>query len=219
MAIGDIPKIPQEYKPRIQKLVKRMKAKEITTEEVLNNILTVLGKVTIDSKGIKIAGDYGSFEIGTIGISSPMNAAISLLDVLPIFIGKKFITKRGNEITMVKISILGLKKSRASEKDMKNPRLPIVEYNTQNEKKENESIFNILDMYLHEPQSGAEPASGFRIHRVEEFAGWFGSGWSNMAKLFRVNLPMSQLMTKEILDKLGESMAPFCDQVLRKCGV
>lgn len=219
MSISDIPQIPREYKPRVQKLYNKIKAKEITVEEITNNILTILGKTTIYSGGIKISGNYGSFEIDSRMLTSGMEASMNLLDILPIFFGKKFLTKKGNELTLVKIGF-GLKRKPATEKHLKDKSLPIIEYDTETVEADiTKTVMNILSMYLQE-NTDPEPAHPlFKIHRLEEFSGWFGKGWKQPVKIYKMSMFFSQLTTKEILDKLGESMAPFCDQVLKKCGV
>lgn len=212
MALSDIPKIPREYKPRVDKLSEKIRAKEITIEEVLANLLTVLGKVTIDSNGIRTEGDYGSFEVDERGIAAGQGFLLNAYEILPVIRGKQFLIKRGSDFKKIKIG-LGLKESPATEADIKNPRLPIVEII--------DKPANIdVNSSLQEPASGLETLlPEIKIHRIEEFAGWFGDSWKEASKIFKLSVPVSELLTKEILVKLGEPMAPFCDQVLQKCGV
>ncbi len=196
MALADLPKIPEEYKPRVEKLAAKIRAKEISPEEVQFNVLAVLGKVTIGAEGIKIEGEYGSFEIDERALIAGRDFLLEAYDLLPRFWGREFLIKRGNDFRKIRIG-LGLKSSRASEKDINNTELPVVEY-------------------FSDPLT---QKTKMKVHRSEEFAGWLGDDWSGGAIIFKIATPLSELLTKEILDKLNEPMAPFCDQVLEKCGV
>ncbi len=196
MSIADIPRIPPEYEPRMKKLSEKIKAKEITPEEVMVNTLSVLGKVTIDSGGIRITGDYGSFEADERIFRVTRDFLFYLFDLLPRLFGKKFLIKKGDDFKKVKIG-LGIWKSRASEKDIRNRQLPIVEF-------VNDPLTKRTKVF---------------VHRLEEFAAWIGDDWKDGSILFKLAMPFSDVLIKEFLDKLGEPMGPFCDQMLKRCGV
>ncbi len=196
MAFADFPKIPEEYKPRVKHLSEKIKNNEITREEVKSNTLTTLGKVTIGAEGIKAEGDYGSFEVDSRSITAGKEFLLYFYELLPRLWGKQFLIKRGNSIRKYKIG-LGLKKLRASEGDINNLRLPIVEF----------------------VEDTATKKTRVKVHRLEEFAAWLGEDWKGGSILFKLAVPASEFLTKEVLDKIDESMAPFCDQVFKKCGV
>ncbi len=196
MAFADVPKIPEEYKPRVEELTKKIKSKEITINEVASNILEVLGKVTIASNGIRAEGEFGRFEIDERAITATRDTLLYACELLPRFWGKKFLIQRGDSVRKVKIG-LGLRKSRASAKDLNDQNIPIIEY-------------------ISDPSTGKNK---IWIHRIEELAAWVGDDWEKGSILFKMAIPASEFLTKEVLDRLGEYMAPFCDQVLKKCGV
>lgn len=221
MALGDIPKIPPEYRPRVQKLYDKIKTDEITIEEILTNILTVLGKISIDYNGIKIAGSYGAFEIDSRFVKSAQELLLALYPLWPVALNMRFLIKRGDKFTKVTFGFL---RSRATKKDINNPKLPVIEF-TNPEPDFFQDIrnyaLNALSVYLHHNTEPEPTRQLFKVHRVEEVAGWLGAmnGWNGLGKLFKVSVPLFPLITKEVLDELGESMTPFCDHVLKKCGV
>lgn len=196
MSIADIPKIPPEYEPRMQKLSEKIKAKEITLEEVMTNALSVLGRVTIDSGGIRITGDYGSFEADDRIFRVTRDFLFYLFEFLPRFFGKRLLIKKGDDFKKVTIGI-GIRKSRASEKDIRNRKLPILEF-------VNDPITKQDRIY---------------VHRLEELVAWVGDDWKEGSILFKLAIPLSDVLIKEFLDKQGEPVAPYCDRMLKRCGV
>ncbi len=196
MATGDIPKIPHEYKLRMKELSAKIKAGEITPEEVRDKALTVLGKVKIDAEGVLIKGDYGRFEVDERIITAAQEFLMYAYELVPKLLGKAFLIKKGDDFKKIVIGF-GLMSSSASEKDIKNSGLPIVEY----------------------VQDPLTEKKKIKIHRIEEFAGWLGEDWEGGALMFKLAIPLSDLLTKEVLDKLNDSMEPFCDLVLKECGV
>ena len=196
MALADIPKIPEEYYPRIENLQKKIEASETNVEAVIANALSVLGKVRISGNGIRAEGDYGVFEVDERALIALRDFLSYSCELLPRLFGKSFLIKQGDDIRKIKVG-LGIKKCRATEQDIQNCRLPIVEFLRDTQKKR----------------------TRINIHRLEEFAGWLGNDWRRGSLIFRIAAPFSELLTKEILDKLGYSLPSYIDQFLKKCGV
>ncbi len=220
MAIGDIPKFPSEYASRGKKLIRKLEKNDLSMEEVKSTIASVLGRVTIDSKGIRIAGDFGSFEIDAEGFMAINESLRLLLDFLPVLDGKELFLKRGEEITRMVVT-LPPKQTPATIYDFQESELPMIEFPPESKDKNNSnSDLKLFAAYF----QGADSTLGglennMKIHRMEELAGWLGDGWEGVVKLMDIGLPLLTLTTKETLDKLGESYPSFWDDVFKRCGV
>lgn len=219
MSLGDLPSIPRKYKPRVRKLFEKIQSDEISMEQILTNVFSSIGKVSVNAGGINATGDYGTFGFDKRIIADGREALVNACDLITVVLFKSFLIKRGEEFTKVFIGP-GLWQTPARPEDIKNKRLPIFEIKKAPEQIFKEKFLNAFHVYLDTPLDKWQPASkDFKIHRMEQLAGWLGNDWGRFGKLLRVIAPMADLSTKEALDKINASMDPLCDQVLTKCGV
>lgn len=221
MSLGDIPKIPAKYKPRIQKLFNKIKAGETSLEQVLENVLTATGKLTLDASGLTVAGEYGRFEIDARILDDLEQSLTTALEALPVLLRKKaFLIKKGLEITKLTLGPTGIWRTRPKPEDLTNKTLPIVEIVGDLKERQRIKVMNMFNNYLQAPlDEWEEVPTAIKVHRLEEIGTWMGNDWKTAGTLAKALVPFTNLTTKEVLDKLNETFDPFCDHVLKQCGV
>lgn len=221
MSLGDIPKIPPKYKPRVRKLFDKIKAGEISLEKVLEHVVTATGTVTLDSHGLTIAGEYGRFEIDQRILDDMEASLLTMLDALPILLRKKVILiKKGLEVTKLSMGPTGIWRTRPRPEDLTDKSLPIVEIVGDPHESRRKKLMNLFNHYLQAPlEEWEEVTPAIKVHRLEEIGPWMGDDWKTAGTLIQAMVPFVRLTTKEIMDKLGVTFAPFCDHVLKRCGV
>ncbi len=222
MAIGDIPKFPLEYASRGKKLIQKLEKNDLSMDEVKNTIASVLGRVTIDTKGIRVAGDFGSFGINAEGFEAINESLRLLLDFLPVFEGRELFFKTGEKITKITVAFPP-KQVPATLNEFQESEFPMIEFPSESKDKNSSNAnMKMLAAYFQGADAnlgGGGFGNNIRIHRIEELAGWLGDGWEGVVKLMDIGLPLLTLTTKETLDKLGESYPSFWDDVFKRCGV
>jgi hypothetical protein len=221
MSLGDIPKIPAKYKPRIAKLFQKIKAGEISLEEVGKTVLTATGKVTLDAHGLTIAGEYGRFEIDQRLFDDMEESMLTMLDALPVLLRKKaFLIKKGLEITKLTMGPTGIWRTLPKPADLQDKTLPIVEIVGDPKERQRKKVMNMFNHYLQAPlEEWEEVPVAIKVHRLEEIGTWMGNDWKTAGTMAKAMVPFVRITTKEIMDKLGVTFGPFCDHVLKKCGV
>ena len=221
MSLGDIPKIPPQYKPRVRKLFDKIKAGEISLEEVLEHVATATGTITLDAHGLTIAGEYGRFEIDERILDDMEASLLSMLEALPVLLRKKVILiKKGLEITKLSMGPTGIWRTRPRPADLTDKSLPIVEIVGDPKESRRKKLMNLFNQYLRSPlEDWEEVTPAIKVHRLEKIGTWMGDDWKTVGTLIQAMVPFVRLTTKEIMDKLGVTFVPFCDHVLKKCGV
>jgi len=221
MSLGDIPKIPPQYKPRVRKLFDKIKQGETSLEKVGRTVLTAAGSATLDSRGLTIAGEYGRFEIDRRILDDMEASLLTMLDALPVLLRKKVVLiKKGLEVTKLSMGPTGIWRTRPRPEDLTDKTLPIVEIVGDPQESRRKKLMNLFNHYLQTPlEEWEEVTPAIKVHRLEEIGTWMGDDWKTAGTLIQAMVPFVRLTTKEIMDKLGETFAPFCDHVLKRCGV
>lgn len=221
MSLGDIPKIPAKYKPRVRKLFQKIKANEISLEKLGETLLTAMGTVTMDAQGLTIAGAYGRFEIDKRILDDMEQSLTIALEALPVLLRKKqLLIKNGLEVTKLTMGPTGIWRTRPKPEDLKDKSLPIVEIIGDPKERQRKKVMNMFHVYLQSPlEEWEEVPVAIKVHRLEEIGTWMGNDWKTAGTLAKAMVPFTDLTTKEVLDKLNETMDPFCDHVLKQCGV
>lgn len=225
MAVGDIPKIPREYYPRLQQLADKLKSNDISTATVEENALSLLGRARITAEGVRIAGDFGAFELDREGLSAIIESMKKALDLWPLINGREFLVKQGGTVTRWRLGRIP-RKSKATQADIDNSSLPVFEYqesspSTASLKKTGPGLPLWLKLLMDNLDSGhgsGTPTPPFKIRRIEELMGWI-EDWEQLSQIIYVGIPSLPLTQKKRLDKLGESLPAFIDALLTKCGV
>ena len=207
MSLGDIPKIPEQYQPRIEKLKAKLEEGATSRDLVVGHMTAALGRVRMSSQGVKIKGPFGSMELTADEFKSLILFMKKALDFGMRFRGRQTLIKKDGEVTLLTVDLM-MKQKPASPADLANPDLPMIE---------------ILDP--DEIPRGANvsepPGIGDRIkiHRIEVLAGWLGDGWDGFARMLDVGVPAIDLTQKATLDRINESFPSLVDDVLERCGV
>ncbi|MBN1288311.1 MAG: hypothetical protein JXA49_01575 [Actinobacteria bacterium] len=224
MAIGDIPKFPEELKPRGNKLIRMLEENSLSGSELLENVLATLGAVKIGANGLKIAGDFGSFEISASDFKALAESMEKMLDYLPSLLkrlkDRELYIKAGDEVTKIKIGIPP-KKIPSYLKEVEKTESPVIEMPARSDSgKAQGFLFNMFASYIGDKDdSSSGKMIDAKIRRADELVGWLGEGWDFLVQILEIATPAVQLTTKETLDKLGESYAAFWDELFRRCGV
>ncbi|MBN2168575.1 MAG: hypothetical protein JW738_04970 [Actinobacteria bacterium] len=237
MSLGDVPKFPRKYKLRGDKLVEKLEQSEITMKEVLDNIFSTLGMLTIDSGGIKVTGKFGAFEVDP-EIYEVMNDSIdgmmaymmkSAVEIVRRRMAmlsreredRKVYLKFGDRIFRFTPHTLYVGVWKATEGEIADTRFPLIEI-IPTEKLLNEGI-PIADLFESYISNRGLPVLGdymsLKIYRPEKLVEWFDLSWEEAGEMMGMILPMMALARKETLDKLGASYPAFWDDVFTKCGV
>ncbi len=225
MAVGDIPKIPRKYHPRLQQLADKLKNHEISKATVEENALSLLGRASINAEGVRVAGEFGAFELDREGLSAIIESMKKSLDIWPLINGREFLVKQGNQVTRWRLGRIP-KKFEASQNDIDNGSLPVFEIQEPSpskplSKNAGPELPIWLKLLMDDPDSshgGGTASPPFKIRRIEELMGWL-EDWEQLAQVLYVGLPALPLTQKKRLDKLGETLPAFIDALLKKCGV
>ncbi len=220
MAIGDIPRIPRQYYPRLQQLGAKLENQEITAAAVQENALHLLGRARISADGICFTGEFGSFVLDREGLEAMIAAMKKALALWPVFHGRELFVQKGEQVTRWRLGRIP-KKTAATPAEIQNSSLPVVIYPLLSEKQEKHRKLPVwLSALMDDPDSGGFMAASplFKVVRIEELLGWF-EDWEQLARALAIGIPALPLTQKKRLDKLGESLPAFIDALLTKCGV
>lgn len=237
MSLGDVPKFPRKYKPRGDKLVSKLTQNEITVKEIMDNIFSSLGKMTIDSEGIKITGQFGTFEVdpvvypiindtidGMLDFATPYAVDIIRKRVSSLFSEREerhLYLKFGERIFRFTPHALYVSVSKASRDEIADTEFPLIEINP-TEKLLNEGIpiINIFESYIsNKALPSISDYATIKMYRPEKLMEWFELSWEDAGAMMEMILPVISLTRKKTLDKLGASYPAFWDDVFTKCGV
>lgn len=220
MAIGDIPKIPSEQLPRFRELIEKVRDDEIAPEAIRDAVLSVMGTVRIDASGISMKGDFGSVDFYPDEFKAMTASLLELIDFLPVLKNREFLVKKGDDIQKIKLG-LTIKKSPATPADLDNESYPMVEFEDHGDDTGDNKMLDFITAAFFQDIDGTldMPEGGYKIHRLEEFAGWFGEGWGTFARLLNINVAALPLTSKGTLDRIGAAVPAFWDDVLKRCGV
>ena len=140
---------------------------------------------------------------------------------LPVLLRKKVVLiKRGLEVTKLSMGPTGVWRTRPRAEDLTDKSLPVVEIVGDLRELRRKKLMNLFNHYLQAPlEEWEEVRPAVKVHRLEELGTWMGEDWKTAGTLIQAMVPFVRLTTKEIMDKLGVTFAPFCDHVLKRCGV
>ncbi|MCP4625916.1 MAG: hypothetical protein GY850_20755 [bacterium] len=218
MAIGDLPKIPHEYQPRLQQLKAKLGKGELDQADLLNHILVVLGRVRMDMNGIRIRGAFGETGLTADETNALVNTFMKMIDFTWRYRGREILIKKGLQFRKLRLG-LRMKQRPATAAEVADTDLPIIEW----ELPEGGAPTDTLKKLGPIDSDGADAASSrqlpFKIHRLEALFGWMGDGWEEFARMLEIGLPALHLTQKATLDRIGKSFPAFLNAVLQRCGV
>lgn len=237
MAMEDVPKFPRKYKPRGDRLVQRLEQNEISVREILNNIFSALGNLTFDSSGIRIEGEFGSFAMGSefydamIGsvdrmIDYTMGMASELIKRRLSMVFKEreehvIYLKLGGQMFRFRAHPLFVGVVRVKEEEINTTEYPLIEIiPTEKLLNGGNPTLEIFKWYIsNRDLPSMDDYLSVKLYRIDQVPDWFEYSWEDAADMLDMVLPMTDLMAKETLDRLGESYPEFWDDVFTKCGV
>jgi len=216
MAIGDVPRFPGKFKPRGNELVHLLDENKITDREVLNNILSTLGTLRIDTSGMSMTGEFGSIVIDSADFKALIESANRMLDYLPTLWrrlkGHEILIRVGDKVSRLRLS-LPPRLTSSSRREIEDSGLPAFEMPPG-------ILYSLFVSYVSDlDRSPTGRLLDIKVRRAEELVGWLGEGWDFLVAMFHIATPASQLTTKESMDRLGESYQDFWDEVFTRCGV
>jgi hypothetical protein len=218
MAIGDLPKIPTEYYPRLRQVASRIDQGELTPADLRSHILTVLGRVRMGAEGVSVQGVFGQSGLTADEMNGAVIAAMKLIDFVKRYRGRELIIKTGSHYQICRVG-LNLKKRPATAVEVADPALPIFEWNGGGESAVVDWLRGLGVNAKPECSAPGQSRRPLTIHRLEALAEWLGEGWEEYARFLNVLIPALPLTQKGTLDRLGESVPAFLDAVLTRCGV
>ncbi len=211
MSIGDLPKIPDEYRPRIQQLNTKLGKEELTVIELLDHVMTVLGRVRINAEGIQVWGEFGRTGLTGAEFRALMLSMEKGIDFSMRYRGREILIKQGSKINRIRIDF-NMKKRPASAAEIADPALPMIEWMPPDANGQDTS-----------DHGGEEELKNkkiqIKVHRMEALAGWLGDGWEEFARMLEIGLPALALTQKSTMDRIGESVPGLLDAILKRCGV
>ena len=241
MSLEDLPQFPKKYKPRGDVLIQRVQRKEISINEVINTLFSVMKKLRIDSSGVNVIGDFGSMGVDS-KVYVAMNQSLDKMVPYIMYVGMEIIKRRissvykpseepqkiylrfGDRIIRLTIKAFIIIPAFVTEKEMRDTKYPVIEIIPR------EKLISggnpLLDLFMWYIGSLDLPAwteyVDVKIHRPEqivEFMDLVITSWADMGDMLELVLPMTALMTKETMDRLAESYPAFWDEVFTRFGV
>ncbi|MBN1289275.1 MAG: hypothetical protein JXA49_06545 [Actinobacteria bacterium] len=237
MSLGDVPRFPRKYMPRGDKLVEKLEQRETTMKEVLDKIFSVLGTLTVDSSGVKITGEFGTFEMDP-EMYAVMNDSIDrMLDytkkyavdiirrrLLMLFKDReerKVYLRIGDRIFRFTGHPLYVGLSKATEAEIAGTEFPLIEViPTEKLLSGGNPVRELFESYISNKDfPEISDYLSLRIYRLEKMVEWFDLSWEDAGEMLGMMVPVISLTKKKTLDKLGASYPSFWDDVFTKCGV
>ncbi|MCP4682880.1 MAG: hypothetical protein GY864_11150, partial [Desulfobacterales bacterium] len=216
MTTGYSPGIPGETISQIKELIKEIKGKDLSSKEISQHIFSTMGKIRMDTDGINIIGDFGRMGLDSDEFKAATEAFLNLIDFLPELKGKEFIVKRGDDINKIRLGLIP-KKCPATHMDANDDRFPMVEFDA--DKSDSESMLGIVAKHFSQRIANGPDTKepGFKIHRIEEFAGWFKT-WNEFSSMIMVGIPILSLTKMRTVKRISASIPAFLSDVLNRCG-
>lgn len=225
MAIGDIPKIPREYFPRLQQLTDKLRSREITLYELYANAFATAGRCTVSAEGVTFAGDFGKVALDKEGLTGIVESVKNMAPLWHMFAGRSFLYQHGDLVLRIRLGNIPLIR-RATISDVENGPLPAIifqqpAHHDPSSKAAGPGLPYWLKYLSDDPDWGqgtGVPNPLFKVRRVEEIMGWF-EDWEQLARVMAASLPLVPMSQKKRLDKMGENFPQYMDAFLKKCGV
>ncbi len=215
MTTGYSPGIPRETITQIRELMQKFKGDDLSPENISQHVFSAMGKIRMDTDGINIIGDFGSMGLDSDEFKAVTEALLNLIDFLPELKGKEFIVKKGDDINKIRLGLIP-KKYPITHMDANDHRFAMIEFDP--EKTGSKSMVSVVMNYFsHRMANGSSTKEpGFKIHRIEEFGGWFES-WKEFADMMKVSIPMLSLTKMRTIKRISASIPAFLSDVLNRC--
>lgn len=216
MATDYAPGIPTETISQIRDLLDRFKEIDLDTNELRNCVFSAMGKLRIDTQGINFSGNFGTMGINSEEFEAVKESTLKAVDVitelLPLLKGKEFVVKTEDKTTKIKLGYIP-RWQPATQADMDDEKVPIVEILGTGDSGKSR-INTLADKLSGEVSEGA---SRVKIHRIEEFAGWFPT-WKEFGDIMNITVPLLALTKMKTIKRISASLPAFLSDVLDRCG-
>lgn len=241
MSFEDLPQFPKKFKPRGDVLIQKMERNEITTNEVINTVFSVMKKLRIDSSGVSVTGDFGSMVMNS-KVYDILNQSLDKIVPYVMYWAMEFVKRRistigknqdqpqqiyikfGERIVKFTFYAFMVVPMFASEQEIRTTNQPIVEIIP------GQRLMNggnpVLDAFKWYIGSAEFPPItdyiDMKVHRPElvvEFMDLLITSWADIGDVLELIVPMSALITRESLEKLSASYEDFWDEVFIRFGV
>ena len=219
MSIFDFPNIPDDLVTRVTELGSKIKNREIPKETIIQQALEAMGRVRIDNEGIHLAGGFGKMEFDSYDFKSMIESLTNLVEFIYILDGKQFLVQCDKKIEKITLG-LPPKTEEVKRLTEKDEELALVEFEPDASGNYPEKRLQVVLNYLKD-RYGAQlniRHPGFKIHRIEEFAGWM-KDWKEFAIMMNITFSLTELTTKRKIMQTGESAFQLAGDILNRCGV
>ena len=129
---------------------------------------------------------FGSVNLNADEFKAIMASMTEFIDFLPVLKNREFLIKKGNDIKKIKLGLIP-KKTKATIEDINNESYPMVEFNDHEKAAGDNKMLELVSCFFQGLDGTIDlPEAGYKVHRLEEFAGWFGDGWETFARLLSI---------------------------------